>query len=136
MERNPDQKLGKRMNAPSQQPHITTKDGRRRFACSPVAILVFIVNEEEEMLLLAHSKRGGSWEVDDRESNRMLSNDVPPSSVSAPDPLTGTGRRDSRRSGAEMGDGHSGLLPRPIAPPKGVDSVLEGFPSNQLYRCL
>jgi 8-oxo-dGTP pyrophosphatase MutT (NUDIX family) len=48
---------------PSQQPCITTADGRRRFACSPVAILVFIVNEREEVLLLAHPKRGGSWEV-------------------------------------------------------------------------
>jgi 8-oxo-dGTP pyrophosphatase MutT (NUDIX family) len=48
---------------PSQQPYITTADGRRRFACSPVAILVFIVNEKEEALLLAHPKRGGSWEV-------------------------------------------------------------------------
>jgi ADP-ribose pyrophosphatase YjhB (NUDIX family) len=48
---------------PSQQPCITTADERRRFACSPVAILVFIVNEQEEVLLLAHPKRGGSWEV-------------------------------------------------------------------------
>jgi len=48
---------------PSQQPYITTANGRRRFACSPVAILVFIVNEQEEVLLLAHPKRGGSWEV-------------------------------------------------------------------------
>jgi 8-oxo-dGTP pyrophosphatase MutT (NUDIX family) len=48
---------------PSQQPCITTADGRRRFACSPVAILVFVVNEQEEVLLLAHPKRGGSWEV-------------------------------------------------------------------------
>lgn len=47
----------------SQQPHITTADGKRRFACSSVAILVFIVNEQEEVLLLAHPKRGGSWEV-------------------------------------------------------------------------
>jgi len=48
---------------PGQQPYITTADGRRRFACSPVAILVFIVNEQKEVLLLAHPKRGGSWEV-------------------------------------------------------------------------
>jgi len=46
-----------------QQPYITTADGKRKFACSPVAILVFIVNEREELLLLAHPKRGGSWEV-------------------------------------------------------------------------
>lgn len=48
---------------PSQQPYVTTADGRRRLACSPVAILVFIVNEQEEILLLAHPRRGGSWEV-------------------------------------------------------------------------
>jgi len=47
----------------SQQPYITAATGRRRFACSPAAILVFIVNEQEEVLLLAHPKRGGSWEV-------------------------------------------------------------------------
>lgn len=51
------------MNTPCQQPYITTADEKRRFACSPAAILVFIVNEQEEILLLAHPKRGGSWEV-------------------------------------------------------------------------
>jgi 8-oxo-dGTP diphosphatase len=45
------------------QPHVLTADGRRRFACSPVAILVFIVNEREEVLLLSHPKRQGGWEV-------------------------------------------------------------------------
>jgi 8-oxo-dGTP pyrophosphatase MutT (NUDIX family) len=48
---------------PSQQPCVTTADGKRRFACSPVAVLVFIVNEREEVLLLAHPKREGGWEV-------------------------------------------------------------------------
>lgn len=48
---------------PSQQPYVTTVDGKRRFACSPVAVLVFIVNEREEVLLLAHPKRKGGWEV-------------------------------------------------------------------------
>ena len=47
----------------NQQPTIVTADGRREFACSPVAILVFIVNQREQVLLLAHPKRGGSWEV-------------------------------------------------------------------------
>jgi len=51
---------------PSQQPMVTTADGRRRFSCSPVAIPVFIVNDREEVLLLAHPKRGGSWEVVNR----------------------------------------------------------------------
>ncbi|NIV34410.1 MAG: NUDIX domain-containing protein [Anaerolineae bacterium] len=45
------------------RPHMLTADGRRRFACSPVAILVFIVNEREEVLLLSHPKRQGGWEV-------------------------------------------------------------------------
>ena len=51
------------MSIPGQQPTILTSDNQRRFACSPVAILVFIVNEQEEILLLAHPKRGGDWEV-------------------------------------------------------------------------
>ena len=48
---------------PAQGLAITTADGRRAFACSPMAILVFIVNDQEQVLLLAHPKRGGSWEV-------------------------------------------------------------------------
>ena len=47
----------------NQQPYITTVDGRRKFACSPAAILSFIVNLQEEVLLLAHPKREGGWEV-------------------------------------------------------------------------
>lgn len=45
------------------QPHISTATGNRQFACSPVAILVFIVNEREEVLLLSHPQRNGGWEV-------------------------------------------------------------------------
>ena len=48
---------------PAQQLYITTVDGRRRFACSAVAVLVFIVNERQEILLLAHPRRKGWWEV-------------------------------------------------------------------------
>ncbi len=48
---------------PGQQPYITTANGKRQFACSPAAILVFIVNENEEVLLLAHPRRNGGWEV-------------------------------------------------------------------------
>ena len=48
---------------PAQQPYVTTANGKRRFACSAVAILVFIINEREEILLLAHPKRQGGWEV-------------------------------------------------------------------------
>lgn len=47
----------------NQQPIVTTLDGRRRFACSPLAVLVFIVNEAEQILLLAHPQRKGWWEV-------------------------------------------------------------------------
>ncbi|MCI0394275.1 MAG: NUDIX domain-containing protein [Chloroflexi bacterium] len=45
------------------QPFITTADGRRTFACSPAAVEVFIVNDREEILLLAHPQRNGGWEV-------------------------------------------------------------------------
>jgi len=45
------------------QPHITTADGKRRFACSPVAVLAFIVNNREEILLLSHPDQGGGWQV-------------------------------------------------------------------------
>ncbi len=34
----------------NKQPYITTADGKRKFACSAVAVLVFIVNEEEKIL--------------------------------------------------------------------------------------
>jgi len=52
-----------RMSILGKQPTIITSDNQRRFACSPVAILVFIVNEHEEILMLAHPKRDGDWEV-------------------------------------------------------------------------
>lgn len=45
------------------QPQVTTIDGKRSFACSPAAILVYIVDEQERVLLLAHPKREGAWEV-------------------------------------------------------------------------
>ena len=45
------------------QPHITTVDGKRRFACSPIAVLGIIVNEREEVLLMAHPERHGGWQV-------------------------------------------------------------------------
>jgi 8-oxo-dGTP pyrophosphatase MutT (NUDIX family) len=45
------------------QPHITTVDGKRSFACFPAAVLVFVVNEREEVLLLSHPQRKGRWEV-------------------------------------------------------------------------
>ena len=45
-----------------QQPTVTTVNGRRTFACFPAAVVVFIVNEKEEILMLSHPKRNG-WEV-------------------------------------------------------------------------
>jgi 8-oxo-dGTP pyrophosphatase MutT (NUDIX family) len=48
---------------PAQQPYVTTANKKRRFTCSAVAVLVFIINEREEILLLAHPKRQGGWEV-------------------------------------------------------------------------
>ncbi len=49
----------------SQQPYLSTNIGERRrlFACSAVAVLVFIVDESEQVLLLAHPRRQGMWEV-------------------------------------------------------------------------
>ena len=47
---------------PGQQPYITTASGKRQFACSPVAVMVFLVNKQEQVLLLAHPDREGGWE--------------------------------------------------------------------------
>lgn len=43
------------------QPSVTSSTGRT-FACSPAAVLVFIINENEQFLLLRHPERAG-WEV-------------------------------------------------------------------------
>lgn len=43
------------------QPTVTSTHGRT-FACSPAAVLVFIVNERQEFLLLRHPRRQG-WEI-------------------------------------------------------------------------
>ena len=48
---------------PNQQPVITDVTGTRQFACSPAAVLAFIVNERDELLLLSHPHRPGAWEV-------------------------------------------------------------------------
>ena len=45
------------------QPIVATVDGKRQFPCYPAAVLVFIVNAEEKILVLAHPKRKGGWEV-------------------------------------------------------------------------
>jgi ADP-ribose pyrophosphatase YjhB (NUDIX family) len=53
------------MNDPTEnpQPHITTIDGKRRFACSPAAVLAFIVNEREEILMMSHPEQNGGWQI-------------------------------------------------------------------------
>ncbi|NDJ76079.1 MAG: NUDIX hydrolase [Chloroflexi bacterium] len=44
-------------------PTITTHDGRRQFACTPTALVCFVVNTEEQILFLSHPNSGGRWEV-------------------------------------------------------------------------
>ncbi len=51
------------MKMENPQPHIMTVDGIRRFACSPIAVLGIIVNEREEILLLAHPDQPRGWQV-------------------------------------------------------------------------
>lgn len=48
---------------PNQQPLIPDASGRRMFACSAAGVLAFIVDPEEHLLLLAHPRRNGEWEV-------------------------------------------------------------------------
>jgi ADP-ribose pyrophosphatase YjhB (NUDIX family) len=47
---------------PNQQPTVTDTRGRQ-FACSVVAVLGIIVDEDRRLLLLAHPARRGTWEV-------------------------------------------------------------------------
>jgi 8-oxo-dGTP diphosphatase len=49
------------MTAPP-HPTVTSASGRRTFACFPVAVLGFIVNTDERILVLKHPQRAG-WEV-------------------------------------------------------------------------
>jgi class 3 adenylate cyclase/ADP-ribose pyrophosphatase YjhB (NUDIX family) len=42
---------------------MVTADGRREFTCFPAAILAFIVNRDDEVLLLSHPARKGAWEI-------------------------------------------------------------------------
>ncbi|MFZ0546454.1 MAG: NUDIX hydrolase [Candidatus Promineifilaceae bacterium] len=44
------------------QPTIQTADSKRIFACSPAAVIAYIVNEDEEILFLSNPKRPGWWE--------------------------------------------------------------------------
>jgi 8-oxo-dGTP pyrophosphatase MutT (NUDIX family) len=43
-------------------PRISTMDGKRQFDCRPLAVEVFLVNANEELLLLNHPKIDG-WQV-------------------------------------------------------------------------
>ena len=45
-----------------QQPSITDTN-RRRFACFPITVLVFIVNAEEKILFLSHPEQKGEWQI-------------------------------------------------------------------------
>lgn len=47
---------------PNQQPIITSTRGRK-FVASAAGLLAFLVNADEKILLLAHPKRKGEWEV-------------------------------------------------------------------------
>lgn len=44
------------------QPTLVTADGKRTFACSPAAVIAYIINENEEILFLSNPKRPGWWE--------------------------------------------------------------------------
>jgi ADP-ribose pyrophosphatase YjhB (NUDIX family) len=50
----------------SQQPTVITSTGDREFACSPVALVVFILNEDEKFLILsspAKRQQEDCWET-------------------------------------------------------------------------
>ena len=42
---------------------MRSADGRRDFACFPAAILGFLINEADQILVLSHPARKGGWEV-------------------------------------------------------------------------
>jgi ADP-ribose pyrophosphatase YjhB (NUDIX family) len=47
----------------NRQPIIVDAARERTFACFPAAVLAFVVDAEERILLLAHPRRKGEWEV-------------------------------------------------------------------------
>jgi 8-oxo-dGTP pyrophosphatase MutT (NUDIX family) len=47
----------------SPQPTWTSPRNGRTFACSPAAVLVFVINERQELLLLSSQTHAGRWEV-------------------------------------------------------------------------
>lgn len=48
---------------PNQQPHIPSENGLRQFALSPAAVVVFIFNRADELLMLNRPTRPRLWEV-------------------------------------------------------------------------
>lgn len=47
---------------PNEQPQIVSENGQRSFACSPAAVVVLAVNEDEQLLCGYHNKRR-RWEA-------------------------------------------------------------------------
>ena len=47
---------------PNEQPHIVSENGSRSFACSPVAVVALVINDQEQLLCGYHSKRQ-RWEA-------------------------------------------------------------------------
>ncbi len=47
---------------PGQQPSVTDSEGRQ-FACFPVAVLVFIIDEDERILFLSHPEQRDAWQI-------------------------------------------------------------------------
>ena len=47
---------------PSQSPVVTDVHGSQ-FACFPVAVLVFIVDEDERILFLSHPEQRRAWQI-------------------------------------------------------------------------
>lgn len=46
-----------------QRPIVTAQHNQRRLACVPTALLAFIVNDDERILMLSHPNSGDRWEV-------------------------------------------------------------------------
>ena len=47
----------------SQQPYVVAVNGKRKFVCSPVAVMAFIVNDRKEILLMANPDQQPGWQV-------------------------------------------------------------------------
>ena len=47
---------------PGKPPVVTDTHGRQ-FACFPVAVLIFIVDEDERILFLSHPEQRGAWQI-------------------------------------------------------------------------